>query len=64
MTDSCEGRQLGRPCQRGGYQDPNNCTQCRCPDGFEGQYCNILAVSVKGLCTNVQLVGLYSAWST
>ena len=35
-------------CQRGGYADPNNCGQCRCPDGFAGTTCNTLAPQSRG----------------
>lgn len=35
----CKASQLGSPCQNGGYQDPNNCTVCICPDGFSPPSC-------------------------
>uniref|UniRef100_A0A8R1DY38 Zinc metalloproteinase n=1 Tax=Caenorhabditis japonica TaxID=281687 RepID=A0A8R1DY38_CAEJA len=27
-------------CQHGGYPAPNDCSQCVCPDGFGGQFCD------------------------
>nr|QTJ24581.1 astacin [Perinereis aibuhitensis] len=45
-SNVCRGPTL-LPCQRGGYQDPNNCDRCKCPDGFGGAYCEWLA-SPKG----------------
>ena len=47
-ADSCMSTSLARPCQHGGYQDPNNCGRCICPDGFEGQYCDALAKPTNG----------------
>ena len=36
------------PCQRGGYTDPRRCDRCRCPDGFNGQYCDqVLSLSLS-----------------
>ena len=36
---------LQRPCNHHGYQDPLDCTRCRCPDGWTGRYCDDLAPS-------------------
>ncbi|KAI0231296.1 Zinc metalloproteinase dpy-31 [Lamellibrachia satsuma] len=41
---------LPRLCQRGGYQDPNKCAQCRCPDGFSGTYCEDVAPAKNAVC--------------
>lgn len=33
-------------CKNGGYPDPKkHCSECRCPDGFEGEKCEQLAKS-------------------
>ena len=39
---------LPQVCQRDGYQDPNDCTKCRCPEGFGGTYCEAQSDSVAG----------------
>ncbi|EGT43212.1 CBN-NAS-33 protein [Caenorhabditis brenneri] len=36
-------------CQHGGYPDPNNCEQCKCPTGLEGTYCERLQTSNCGV---------------
>uniref|UniRef100_A0A0N5BH84 Zinc metalloproteinase n=1 Tax=Strongyloides papillosus TaxID=174720 RepID=A0A0N5BH84_STREA len=36
-------------CSNWGYQDPNSCTRCKCPSGFDGQYCEKVA-SMPGNC--------------
>ncbi|TKR73138.1 hypothetical protein L596_020483 [Steinernema carpocapsae] len=42
-------RQL--PCANKGYVDPNNCNKCKCPVGYEGQYCQEVAKdSEPALC--------------
>lgn len=35
-------------CRNEGYQDPNACHRCRCPDGFDGTYCTEVASPVGG----------------
>uniref|UniRef100_A0A1I7WJJ3 EGF-like domain-containing protein n=1 Tax=Heterorhabditis bacteriophora TaxID=37862 RepID=A0A1I7WJJ3_HETBA len=36
-ADRCFGPNY---CQNYGFPDVNNCSQCICPSGFGGQYCN------------------------
>ncbi|KAK2138922.1 hypothetical protein NP493_6938g00000 [Ridgeia piscesae] len=48
-SGSCSNR-LPRPCERDGYQDPNHCYRCRCPEGFSGTYCHEVAPSVNADC--------------
>jgi len=47
-SDRCSRSSLGRPCQHSGYQDPNDCGRCICPDGFGGQYCDQIASPTRG----------------
>ncbi|KAL4218034.1 peptidase M12A [Mactra antiquata] len=48
-ADTCNESMLSSPCQNEGYQDPKNCTKCRCPDGLSGDFCQQVAPS-NGLC--------------
>ncbi|KAK2188834.1 hypothetical protein NP493_122g04004 [Ridgeia piscesae] len=48
-NDTCKTK-LPQPCLREGYQDPNHCDRCRCPDGFSGKYCQDVAPPVNGNC--------------
>uniref|UniRef100_A0A0N4Z4F7 Metalloendopeptidase n=1 Tax=Parastrongyloides trichosuri TaxID=131310 RepID=A0A0N4Z4F7_PARTI len=32
-------------CRNGGYQDPNQCSKCKCPNGFSGMYCHKIGKS-------------------
>ncbi|KAI0215091.1 Zinc metalloproteinase dpy-31 [Lamellibrachia satsuma] len=41
---------LPQNCRRNGYQDPNHCDRCKCPDGFSGTYCQDVAPSVNASC--------------
>ena len=45
--DSCEGKAAIR-CENGGYQDPNDCTKCLCPEGLGGIYCQSVQDSQGG----------------
>ncbi len=50
LPATCDVSLLRKPCQNHGYQDPLACHQCRCPSGWEGQYCTEVQSSrnVKG----------------
>ncbi|KAI0225942.1 Zinc metalloproteinase nas-36 [Lamellibrachia satsuma] len=49
---TCPNR-LARPCERDGYQDPNHCDRCKCPEGFRGTFCHEVASSVNAVCGGV-----------
>jgi len=48
VTEFCVERPLSRPCEHGGYQDPNDCSRCLCPDGFAGDFCTDLEPAQGG----------------
>ena len=50
-NDTCD-RPLDNPCLYG-YQDPNNCDVCRCPDGLGGPTCNTAGTYVGKRCGGV-----------
>ncbi|KAI0209304.1 Zinc metalloproteinase dpy-31 [Lamellibrachia satsuma] len=59
--NACHTPLVGK-CLNRGYQDPNNCTRCRCPAGFGGLYCDTLATPVNADCggyLNVTEKGTY-----
>uniref|UniRef100_A0AAF5D2I5 Metalloendopeptidase n=1 Tax=Strongyloides stercoralis TaxID=6248 RepID=A0AAF5D2I5_STRER len=33
-------------CKYNGYQDPNNCFMCKCPEPFSGKFCNTISHSI------------------
>ncbi len=47
VSDACSSS-LPFPCLNSGYQDPNDCARCRCPDGWTGDDCGQLAGPVNG----------------
>ena len=65
-ADKCSPSSLARPCEHGGYQDPNNCHRCICPDGFGGPYCDQLARPTNGkfFLSSLVEVGLNAAQLT
>uniref|UniRef100_A0A0N4ZTD4 Metalloendopeptidase n=1 Tax=Parastrongyloides trichosuri TaxID=131310 RepID=A0A0N4ZTD4_PARTI len=42
-------------CKNGGYTDPNNCLQCRCPTGYSGTFCDKVAKSNRKECKGGEL---------
>uniref|UniRef100_A0A914X780 Peptidase M12A domain-containing protein n=1 Tax=Plectus sambesii TaxID=2011161 RepID=A0A914X780_9BILA len=49
-------------CQNGGYQDPKNCSLCKCPSGFGGQFCDKVQPADNGNCGGVLVAT--SKWTT
>jgi astacin len=47
--DTCK-QKVPRPCEHGGYQNPNDCSRCHCPDGFAGDYCEKSAPARNSQC--------------
>lgn len=37
-------------CMNGGYTDPNDCSQCRCPSGYTGVLCDFVEESNNPSC--------------
>lgn len=35
----CSGGLKWSKCENGGYKNPNKCSECKCPDGWNGPYC-------------------------
>ncbi|KAK2177794.1 hypothetical protein NP493_579g00003 [Ridgeia piscesae] len=48
--DKCVGVEPRIRCFNGGYRDPNDCSKCKCPDGFDGRRCYHVA-RVSGGCS-------------
>ena len=49
FVDVCTNT-LPQPCERDGYQDPNNCDRCKCPEGFGGLYCEQVEPGSSSKC--------------
>ena len=47
---SCQGVRLPQLCSNRGYQDPKNCSSCRCPSGWSGRFCEQVAPPVNAVC--------------
>uniref|UniRef100_A0A914IFE2 Metalloendopeptidase n=1 Tax=Globodera rostochiensis TaxID=31243 RepID=A0A914IFE2_GLORO len=48
-------------CYNHGYTDPNNCLQCRCPEGYSGNFCQETPISNSPNCKNVGFL-MAGAW--
>lgn len=46
-SDSCDGTEKPE-CRHDGYQDPNQCNKCKCPDGWTGTLCEELEPAKNG----------------
>lgn len=56
--DVCDPTLLAKPCLHDGYQDPKNCSRCRCADGLGGDYCEEVQLHPHS-AGNVIQSGLY-----
>lgn len=54
-SDICEADQLGGECLHHGYQDPKNCSRCRCPEGLGGDFCESVAPSSNNCGGHIEL---------
>ncbi|KAF1750192.1 hypothetical protein GCK72_016739 [Caenorhabditis remanei] len=55
---NCDNHPVKLDCQNGGYQNPANCNECLCTDGFGGQLCDKLVGTVLEASTEWQSNGL------
>ncbi|RCN44713.1 astacin [Ancylostoma caninum] len=44
------GTEMKPNCLNGGYPDPHNCTICKCPTGFGGDFCQLIESSGAMKC--------------
>uniref|UniRef100_A0A1I7U8M7 Zinc metalloproteinase n=1 Tax=Caenorhabditis tropicalis TaxID=1561998 RepID=A0A1I7U8M7_9PELO len=47
IPDKC---QTQAPCQNGGFTNSRNCKVCKCPTGFGGAFCQLIAPSFSPFC--------------
>ncbi|CAK9290302.1 unnamed protein product [Gordionus sp. m RMFG-2023] len=65
-SETCGFVYRASKCYRQGYPDPNNCTRCKCPDGFGGLYCEKI-IKEDDECSKEVLnkrYGLIKVWDT
>ncbi|KAK0396887.1 hypothetical protein QR680_001898 [Steinernema hermaphroditum] len=50
------------PCRHNGYPNPNNCSECLCPDGFSGSICQYVQYTSCGahIAVSQDSVSIYS----
>ncbi|WKX97465.1 hypothetical protein Q1695_013265 [Nippostrongylus brasiliensis] len=48
--DACNSTKVKPKCLNGGYADPLKCSVCRCPTGFGGDSCQLIASSAPMKC--------------
>ena len=53
---NCDGVEPYVKCRRGGYRDPNDCTKCKCPEGYGERECGDPAI-VSGGKLSLLLLG-------
>ncbi|KAL6736259.1 hypothetical protein Aduo_006631 [Ancylostoma duodenale] len=47
---TCNETEIKPSCLNGGYPDPRNCTVCKCPTGFGGEFCQLIESSGAMKC--------------
>ncbi|RCN46857.1 astacin [Ancylostoma caninum] len=45
FLEICNETEIKPNCLNGGYPDPHNCTICKCPTGFGGDFCQLIESS-------------------
>uniref|UniRef100_A0AAF5HZX5 Metalloendopeptidase n=1 Tax=Strongyloides stercoralis TaxID=6248 RepID=A0AAF5HZX5_STRER len=52
---TCKKSDLKKECKNYGYQNPKNCSQCKCPPSFMGMYCETFKNISRGNCGKLEL---------
>jgi len=60
----CSCQQSTIVCTRGGYPDPLNCNQCKCPWGFSGTYCDVRQPATNGSASCGATVAATTTWQS